>query len=58
MSDDPNKGADDPNPNPAPTPAEPNPAPEPAKDAMTSLKEGRIHIIEPGEVVIDGRAGF
>jgi hypothetical protein len=62
MSDDPNKGADDPNnpkpqpdPNPAPTPT---PTPEPAKDEASSAAHGRVHVIGPGEVVIDGRAGF
>jgi hypothetical protein len=38
---------------PAPTPA-PTPQPEePKREAA----QGRVHVIGPGEVVIDGRAG-
>ena len=59
LSDDPNKGADDPNPGhpppPAPTPApEPSKQPEPTKEAESSAAHGRVHIIGPGEVVITG----
>jgi hypothetical protein len=42
-------------PKPEPTP-EPSPAPEP-KPAREAIK-GRIHYVEAGEVVIDGRAGI
>ena len=61
MSDDPNKGADDPNPggaqdparsDPPPPPPPPEP-PEPSKEAV----QGKVHIIGPGEVLIDGRSG-
>ncbi len=54
MSD---KTPNDPDQNPNPNP-DPNPdPPEPGKDAMATLKQGRIHIIEAGEIVIDGRSG-
>jgi len=42
---------------PAPTPA-PTPAPAPQPDApKREAAQGRVHVIGPGEVVIDGRAG-
>ena len=41
---------------PAPTPAQtPPPAPQP--DEPKREAQGRVHVIGPGEVVIDGRAG-
>jgi hypothetical protein len=55
MSDQPEQPKPQPE-QPAPTPAQtPPPAPQPEEPKREA--QGRVHVIGPGEVVIDGRAG-
>ena len=56
MSDQPEQPKPQPEQQPPPAPAQtPPPAPQP--DAPKREAQGRVHVIGPGEVVIDGRAG-
>jgi hypothetical protein len=55
MSD---KPPNDPDPNPNPDPA-PHPVPDPVdpnRPVGQSSGHGRVHVLAPGEVVIDGRS--
>jgi hypothetical protein len=61
MSDKPDPN--EPQPDPVPEPV-PHPVPDPvdpnkpvAEEAETSTGHGRVHVIPPGEVLIDGRSG-
>ena len=51
----------DPTPDPTPDPPVPEPQPDPPpvdpNPPAASAAHGRIHVIAPGEVLIDGRSG-